>query len=69
MAEEKQNAPEFEKKEITYRGRTIEDLKKLDIREFSKLLKSNERRTVLRQFNELQKFISEINKKTLRIKK
>jgi small subunit ribosomal protein S19 len=50
-------------KEFTYRGKTLEELKKLDIREFAKLLKSNERRTVLRQYDELQKFVISCNKK------
>ena len=69
MAEEIQNISGFEKKEITYRGKNLEELKKLDIREFAKLLKSNERRTLMRQFNELQKFVSDINKKALKNKK
>ena len=53
----------MEKKEFTYRGKTIEELKQLDIREFAKLLKSNVRRTVLRQSDEIQKFVSRCNKK------
>ncbi|MFA7707642.1 MAG: ribosomal protein S19 family protein [Candidatus Pacearchaeota archaeon] len=53
----------FKKKEFTYRGKSVEDLKKMEIREFANLLKSNEKRTILRQTNELQKFISRCNKK------
>ena len=49
------------KKELTYRGKGLEELKKLDIREFAKLLNSNERRTILRQYDILQKFISRCN--------
>ena len=41
----------------------MEELKQLDVREFSKLLKSNERRTALRQTDELQKFILKCKKK------
>jgi small subunit ribosomal protein S19 len=41
----------------------------MDIREFAKLLKSNERRTTIRQFNEIQEFVSSINKKVLKNKK
>ena len=48
---------EFKKKEFKYRGKTIEELKQLDIREFAKLLKSNEKRTALRQTDEIQRFI------------
>jgi len=61
MAEEKIT---LKKKEFTYRGKTIEELKQMDIREFAKLLKSNERRTALRQSDEIQKFILKCNKKT-----
>jgi small subunit ribosomal protein S19 len=61
MAEEKLT---LKKKAFTYRGKTIEELKQLDIREFAKLLKSNERRTVLRQSDEIQKFILKCDKKT-----
>ena len=62
MAEEVQ---EIKKKEFHYRGKTLSELKEMDIREFAKLLKSNEKRTALRQYNELQKFIIRCNKKIL----
>jgi small subunit ribosomal protein S19 len=45
------------KKEFTYRGKTVEELKKLDIREFSKYLKSRSRRNVLRNFQVIEKFV------------
>jgi small subunit ribosomal protein S19 len=48
----------MEKKEFTYRGKTLEELKAINIREFAKLLKSNERRTVLRQTDAIEKFVS-----------
>ena len=51
------------KKEFTYRGKTIEELKQMNLREFARLLKSNERRTVLRQTDELERFISKAGKK------
>ena len=54
---------DFKKKEFTYRGKTLEELKQLDIREFAKLIKSNERRTLLRQTEGIQKFIARCNKK------
>ena len=52
-------AEEFKltKKEFKYRGMKMEELNHLDIREFAKLLKSNERRTALRQSDELQNFV------------
>ena len=58
----------MEKKEFTYRGETLEELKQMNLREFANLLKSNERRTMLRQTDELQKFILKCNKKTERKK-
>ena len=53
----------MEKKEFTYRGKTMEELKQMNIREFAKLLKSNERRTVLRQTDVLERFILKCKKK------
>jgi small subunit ribosomal protein S19 len=51
------------KKEFRFRGKILEELKQLDIREFAKLLKSNERRTALRQYDKIQKFVIRCNKK------
>ena len=51
------------KKEFTYRGKTIEELKQMNLREFARLLKSNERRTVLRQTDELERFLLKAGKK------
>lgn len=59
---------ELVKKEFTYRGKTVEELKQMNLREFARLLKSNERRTVLRQTDELERFISKSNKKIERRK-
>ena len=50
------------KKEFTYRGKTIEELKKLDVREFAKLLPSRERRTVLRNSDVIEKFVAKCKK-------
>ena len=49
---------EMQKKEFRYRGKTMEELKSLDVREFAKYLRSRQRRTVLRQFQEIEKFIT-----------
>ena len=54
---------DLKKKELMFRGKSIAELKELDLREFAKLLKSNEARSVVRQYNELQKFIVRCNKK------
>jgi len=54
---------ELQKKQCEYRGKTIEELKKLDVREFAKLLKSRQRRFVLRNFQEIDKFVGRANVK------
>lgn len=64
MEENKKNQSEYiTKKEFNYRGKSISELKSLDIREFAKLLKSNEKRTALRQYNEIHNFITNCNNK------
>ena len=45
-------------KEITYRGKTIEELKKLDTREFAKFVKSRTRRAILKQSSKIEKFVA-----------
>jgi len=54
---------ELKKKEFTYRGKTIEELKKLDVREFAKYLRSREKRNVLRQFQKIEMFVERAKKK------
>ncbi|MEM3091063.1 MAG: 30S ribosomal protein S19 [Candidatus Pacearchaeota archaeon] len=54
---------ELKKKEFTYRGKTLEELKKLDVREFAKYLKSKQRRKVLRQFHQIEDFINRAKEK------
>ena len=49
---------ELKRKEFTYRGKTLEELKKLDVREFAKYLRSRQRRTALRQFQKIEEFVS-----------
>ncbi len=41
----------------------MEELKKTDTREFAKLLKSRQRRAVLRQFDIIEKFVTRCEKK------
>ena len=59
---------EIQKKQFTFRGKTIEELKKLDVREFSKYLNSKTKRFVLRQFQEIEKFVKRANKKVAKNK-
>lgn len=52
------------KKELTFKGKTIEELKQLEVREFAKYLRSRDRRTLLRQFQDIENFIGMMNEKT-----
>jgi small subunit ribosomal protein S19 len=52
------------KKEFTYRGKTLDELKKLSVDELSKLFTSRVRRKITRGFTEQEKiFLSRIKKK------
>ena len=42
---------------VLFRGKTIEELKALDVREIAKYLPSRSRRSVLRQFHIVEKFV------------
>lgn len=46
------------KRELKFKGKTLEELKQLDVREFAKLLRSRQRRTVLRNFQKHETFVS-----------
>lgn len=50
-------------KEIVYRGKGIDELKQLDLREFAKFLSSRERRSLLRQTELIEKFLKKCEKK------
>jgi small subunit ribosomal protein S19 len=56
------------KKDFTFRGKLIEDLNKLNIREFAKLLPSRERRTLLRNSDVFENFVEKCKKCTEREK-
>ena len=56
---------EIKKKEFTYRGMTLEQLKNLDVREFAKLAPARSRRTILRNFQEIEDFLARAKKKQL----
>jgi len=59
---------ELKKKEFTYKGKTIEELQKLDVREFAKLLRARQRRTVLRNFQKVEDFINRAKEKAAKKK-
>jgi small subunit ribosomal protein S19 len=54
---------ESSKKPITFRGKTVDELKTLETREFARYLKSRQRRTVLKQFQDIENFINRAKKK------
>jgi len=60
---------EIQKKQIIYRGKLVEELKELEVREFAKYLPSRERRTVLRNFQSIEKFIKRAKEKLAKGKK
>lgn len=43
------------RKEFTYRGKTVEELKAMDVKEFAKLIPARQRRSLERGFTEMQK--------------
>ncbi|NCN51994.1 30S ribosomal protein S19 [archaeon] len=63
------NEVEVRKKEQLFRGKSLEELKTLEVREFAKLLSSNRKRNVLRNFQEHEKFLSLVNEKLSKGKK
>ena len=64
-----QEIQQVETKEQIYRGKSLEELKTLDVREVAKFLPSRSRRTVLRNFDKIENFIKRCDKKIARKKK
>ncbi len=56
-------------KEIVYRGKNLEELKKMDVRESAKYLSARNRRTVLRRFDAIEKFVKRCGDKLKKNKK
>ncbi len=54
---------ELKRKEFTYKGKTLEELKQLEVREFAKYLGSRQRRNLLRQFQKIEGFVNRAKKK------
>tara|TARA_Y100000310_G_C20268331_1_gene616816 strand:+ start:128 stop:541 length:414 start_codon:yes stop_codon:yes gene_type:complete len=58
------NKIKIEKRKVfEFRGKPLDELQAMDIREFSKLIPARERRTVLRNTDVIEKFISRSKKK------
>jgi small subunit ribosomal protein S19 len=64
-----QHEDELKKKEQIFRGKSIEELKTLDVRESAKYLTARSRRSVLRNFDAIEKFINRSDKKVGKKKK
>jgi len=60
---------EIQKKQFKYRGKSIEELKTLDVREFAKYLPSRRKRSVLRNFQITEDFIKRAKDKIAKGKK
>ena len=59
----KHKKPEIIKKDVLYRGKTIEYLKTLDVRESAKFLSSSSRRFILKNFDIVERFIKQCEKR------
>jgi len=60
--EEQEETQIHKKKEFTYRGKSLEEINKLDIREFAKFIASRERITLMKNSDEVEKFVTKANK-------
>jgi len=49
---------ELMKKQFKFKGKSLEELKEMDVREFANLLKSRRKRTILRQFQKIEDFVN-----------
>jgi len=53
-------------KDKFYRGKNVEELKRIDTREFAKLVKARPRRAIMRNFDVIESFLSKCEKKSLK---
>ena len=60
---------DLQKKQFTFKGKTVDELKTLEVREFANYVKSRKKRTILRQFSDIEKFITLAKKKISKNKK
>ena len=54
---------------FTYKGKTLEELQNMDVREFARYVTARQRRTILRQYDKIDKFLQRCKKKIARNKK
>jgi small subunit ribosomal protein S19 len=60
---------EIQKKQYIYRGKSMDELKELEVREFAKYLPSRQKRTVLRNFQVIEGFVKRAKEKLEKGKK
>jgi small subunit ribosomal protein S19 len=60
---------EIIKKQFMYRGKSVDELKELEVREFAKYLPSRQKRTVLRNFQIIEDFVRRAKEKIEKGKK
>lgn len=60
---------EIRKKELKFKGKSLEELQNLDVREFANLLTARQRRTVLRNFQKHENFLKRAKAKLAKGKK
>lgn len=63
------NEVQLRSKEKKFKGQNLEDLKKLDVRESAKFLPSRSRRSILRNFDVVEKFVKSCERKMQKNKK
>ena len=56
-------------KEFMYKGKTLDELKAMDVREFAKIVPSRKRRKMLRQYDKIEKFAKRCQEKAAKGKK
>ncbi len=55
-------------KDKFYRGKNVADLKSIDTREFAKLVKSRERRTIFRNYDVIEAFVAKCERNSVKNK-
>ena len=53
-------------KQVLFYGKALEELQKMPLQEFARLLKSRSRRSLIRRMEEVQKFLQRVDKKVKR---
>lgn len=63
MAKEEKFGEKIEAIEFRFRNKTLEELKQMSLKEFAQLVKSRERRSLLRQLDRYNAFLKQVKEK------